>query len=387
MDLAFLAKRLAERGGTERDLYELAGRLAGLGHRVTVYCHEAGPAPDGVAAVLLPASRGGELARIWSLAALGPRAAARGGHDLVIGFAHALRQDIVRCGGGTHRAYLARLAGLDGPLRRAARYANLRRQSMLAIERRQYSPDCYRRVLAISKAVRDDVMATYGVPESRIDIVYDGVDTERFHPRNRARDRARVRAEFGIEEDVPLVLFVGNGFRRKGLDALLAALARGRADSHLLVVGVDRQRARYEALAGRLGLSARVRFAGRQGVPEHFYAAADLFALPAVQEAFGNAVLEALATGLPVVVSACAGAAELLEGGLASGIVAEPGDAGVLAQAIATMLKPGVRDAVAPVARQIAERHTYAHNARGIEEVLERTLAEKRQTGQQAGRG
>jgi UDP-glucose:(heptosyl)LPS alpha-1,3-glucosyltransferase len=90
-------------------------------------------------------------------------------------------------------------------------------------------------------------------------------------------------------------------------------------DTYLVVVGDDAQRGRYQALA-QDRTHGKVVFVGRRDDVETYYGAADLLALPAVQEAFGNVVLEALAAGLPTVVSRTAGASEILKGRLAEGI-------------------------------------------------------------------
>jgi UDP-glucose:(heptosyl)LPS alpha-1,3-glucosyltransferase len=218
--------------------------------------------------------------------------------------------------------------------------------------------------------VKADLMRTYRVPESAICVIPDGVDTLRFHPGLRGGHRAAVRAAFGIPPEAPCVLFVGNGFRRKGLDILIQALAR-LADPawHLLVVGGDPEAPRYKALADRAGLAGRAVFAGAQAEPERFYGAADLLALPAVQEAFGNVVLEAMACGLPVVVSRGAGSAGLLRNGLETGLLEDPRNPDELARRIQAVFS--TRGAGAPAARGIAEALSDEVNTVRTESLLE----------------
>jgi UDP-glucose:(heptosyl)LPS alpha-1,3-glucosyltransferase len=173
--------------------------------------------------------------------------------------------------------------------------------SLLALEKRQFQARHYKRVLAVSKEVKRELLATYAIPEQKIAVIYNGVDSKRFHPALRQLVRERTRKQSGIPANAPTVLFVGNGFRRKGLDRLLKAWTLPQMkDTYLLVVGDDAQRSRYRVLAERQA-KGKIVFVDRRDNVESYYAAADVVALPAVQEAFGNVVLEALASGLPVV--------------------------------------------------------------------------------------
>jgi UDP-glucose:(heptosyl)LPS alpha-1,3-glucosyltransferase len=123
-------------------------------------------------------------------------------------------------------------------------------------------------------------------------------------------------------------------------------------------VGEDAGRNRYVAWAKRVA-PERIVFAGRQAAVEDYYGAADILVLPAFQEAFGNVILEALASGLPVVTSPTVGAAEVLTGDLEQGIVSNPDDKQALAQKISQMLD-GVRwPVLARAARETAERHSW----------------------------
>jgi UDP-glucose:(heptosyl)LPS alpha-1,3-glucosyltransferase len=380
MDLAFVAKSIDGRGGTERDLLQLAAGLAGRGHAVTLYLLRAGgPVPPGCRVVRVPVLGFDALARLWSLAWLGPRLAFRGGHDLVTGFARLLRQDVVRCGGGTHAAFLETLGKVQSPARAAFRRLHPLHRSILSIERRQYRPGHFRRVLAISETVKGDLMRTYGLPESAIRVIPDGVDTGRLNLSLRGRHRAAVRVQFGIPPDAPCVLFLGNGFRRKGLDVLIQAFARIPEPAwHLLVAGADPETNAYRALAARLGVAARVRFAGYQPDPAPLYAAADLLALPAVQEAFGNVVLEALACGLPVAVSRGAGVAGLLRNEPAAGLLDDPRDPDELAARLSHLYGTAADGSAAGPARRLAETYSHETNTTAVEALLEEVLREKR---------
>jgi UDP-glucose:(heptosyl)LPS alpha-1,3-glucosyltransferase len=121
-------------------------------------------------------------------------------------------------------------------------------------------------------------------------------------------------------------LFVGSGFARKGLAAAIDALAAASDEAFWLVVaGRDRDLERFRSRARAAGLERRTRFVGGQEDVRALYAAADCFILPTRYDPFPNTALEALAMGLPVIVSSRCGAAEVIESGV-NGWVCRPDD-------------------------------------------------------------
>jgi len=358
--IALAHKRLDLRGGTERDFYRTAEGLRDLGHEVHLFCTEFEiPAPQGTFAHKVPVVPLGRTARLLSFAVLGPKAIAPHRCDVVVGFGRMVRQDVVRSEGGSHRVFLDKMKRGEGMWRRLWHASSVYHRSVLAIERRQFQTGNYKKILAISEEVRRELTTTYNVPQEKIAVIHSGVDQERFHPGKRNESRERIRKEWGIPAAAPVALFVGNGFQRKGLDRLLRAWeSPALAGVYLLVVGDDAGRSRYVSWAKRVA-PERIVFAGRQAAVEDYYGAADLLALPAFQEAFGNVILEALASGLPVVTSPTVGAAEVLTGDLEQGIVSNPDDKQALAQKIRQMLD-GVRwPGLSRAARETAERHSW----------------------------
>ena len=182
----------------------------------------------------------------------------------------------------------------------------------LAMERKLFASPWLRAVLCNSKMVRDDIKARFGLPDERLPVLYNAVDSSVFSPALRAHRERDPRASTGSPDDATLFLLVGSGFRRKGVPAAIAALARLPAPAHLIVVGDDRKLDAYKRLAHEHGVRERVTFAGYQNDVAPFYGAADAFVLPAIYDSFPDAAMEALASGLPVVTSTKSGAAELV---------------------------------------------------------------------------
>jgi UDP-glucose:(heptosyl)LPS alpha-1,3-glucosyltransferase len=364
MRIAFMHRRLRG-GGTEADLCRMASGLAARGHDVHAFVATADAAPDGVTVRRVPIVRAGRVARVLSFGLLAPRAVARERFDVVVGCGRTVRQDVVRVGGGTHRSYLARMEA-DG-LRRDARGPYHR--VILWLERRMFSADGCRRVIAVSRQVAGEVERDYGVAAAHVRVLYNGVDLERFHPRRRASDGPRVRGELGVG-DRPLVLAVGTGFARKGFDLLLR-LWRETAppEASLVLVGDDERLARYRREAAAVPLAGRVVVTGPRNDVPALMAAADAVCVPSRQEAFGNVVLEALAAGAPVVTTRRVGAAELLDGELGLLVTDDPEDVVALGSGLARALGPE-HERFAAAGRRRAETLPWSRHLDGLEAIL-----------------
>lgn len=142
-------------------------------------------------------------------------------------------------------------------------------------------------------------------------VIYYGVNFEDFNPKNRGFIRKRIRDKYNIKENEALLLFVGKEYKRKGLEYIIKALRfLQRDDIKLLVVGEDK------SLDGRRFISTsdeKIIFVRHSQDVAQYYVAADIFIFPITFDAFGMVLLEAMAAGLPVIVSKRAGASEIIE--------------------------------------------------------------------------
>ena len=371
MRVALVHKRLDLNGGTERDLFQTAEGLRDLGHEVHLFCSEFGvKPPSGVFAHRVPVLPFGRTLRLWTFAWLAPRIIKNVGCDVVVSFGRLLRQDVLRSGGGTHCGFLERLGQEGGLRRRFWQSISVYHRSLLLLERRQFQMNGSAKIIAVSKEVKNDIVRHYSVPADKVVVVYNGVDQNRFHPSKRAEVRESIRERWKIPMDSPLVLFVGSGFRRKGLDRILSIWKSPRLrDVFLLVVGDDARINRYLSLASSIA-PGRIIFTGRRDDIENYYAAADVVALPALQEGFGNVVMEALASGLPVLVSRDVGAAEIIHGPLVQGIVDRVEDLRELEEKLLLLLAASRDPNWIREARQIGERHSWENHFKKIEAVL-----------------
>jgi len=241
------------------------------------------------------------------------------------------------------------------------------------IEGSPYRREGCSKIIAISEMVKRDMIRWYRIPEDRVTVVYNGIDLDRFHPRNR-QYREEIRRRHGIGEAfVPL--FVSNNFRMKGLGPLMKALSGLKEKSpvplKLMVLGRDRQQ-RYRRLADRIGISGEVLFVGSTDEPEKYYGAADLLVHPSFYDACSLTVLEALASGLPVITSSSNGASGILHQGKEGFVISDPRDEKDLEEKMSVFLDPKRREEASRAARTLAEEHSTERNWREMRAVFDK---------------
>jgi len=239
---------------------------------------------------------------------------------------------------------------------------------MLSLERELFSHPELRFVIVNSLRGRDEILRHYGsyVSDARVRLLRNPIDASRF-----GRDeecRQRVRLNIGLA-DRPVVLFVGSGFFRKGLDIVLKAMAFLDNEVELLVAGRG-SIPKYRRLAKQLGISDRVHLLGPVEDPAPLYSAADCFCLPAIYEPFGSACLEALAAGLPVVTTRVTGASELIRHGVTGLVLEDNPEPEAVAQALKKTLSLVGQPMFAPAARAAVEGLSWPAQLAEILDIL-----------------
>ena len=214
-----------------------------------------------------------------------------------------------------------------------------------------------------------DLERTHGWPMERTRLIYNGVDFAASRPANREQHRDAVRSGCNVREDELLVLFVAHNSRSRGCRhsfAPVGQLAPGRTSR----CGCGRSAMRTrENTPGRLVATAPARsieFLGAIEDTAPFYAAADVFALPTWYDSCSLVVLEALASGVPVITSSHNGASELLTAGRDGFVVDDPGDWQQTANHLVGLLDAATRERMGAAARHLAERHPVEANYRQV---------------------
>ena len=297
----------------------------------------------------------GRLWRDWGFARAVRVRLARERFDLVQSHERLSCCDVYRAGDGVHRQWLENRARADGTLAKLATRLSPYHRYVLRAEARLFASPWLRAVICNSRMVHDEIRRHFDVPEEKLHVVYSGVDLDAFSPALRDAHRVRMRHDLGIAPEAIVYLHVGSGFARKGVERLLAALARlPQEGARLLVVGHDKAAVRMRAAAATLGVAGRVHFAGGQADVKPWYGVADCFVLASVYDPFPNAALEALAAGLPAIVTSQSGAAELVEEGV-NGFVADALDIAGFSRAMRAVAERG------PLTMRDAARASVAH--------------------------
>ena len=222
--------------------------------------------------------------------------------------------------------------------------------------------------------VKNDILENYKCPPENISVVYNGVDLKRFHPDNKKIYRKLIRKKLGIPESSTLILFVGSGFERKGLQFLLESTAYLKnEDWRLLLMG----KGKFEKFMGYAPTSKHSQIIAKEPDPEieKYYAAADIFILPSIYEPFGNANLEALAAGLPVVTTRYCGAADIIDNKQNGLIVEDPFNPEEIAEKIRYLFTPSTRETMGENARELAQQFPLERNSREMLEIYESIIS------------
>lgn len=235
-------------------------------------------------------------------------------------------------------------------------------------------------LVALSRTVADDFRRFHGVPAERIRVVYNGVDTDHFSPAGRTRYRRAMRRRLGISEEKILALIVAHNFRLKGVPTLLRTISRlaaGNQPFHLVVVGGKHLRP-WRRMAWRLGIDKAVSFVGSQDETAPYYAAADVYVHPTFYDTCSLVVLEAAASGLPIITTRVNGVSELLNDGVDALLSSDPADADELAQQMQALLDDSLRKEMGAAARQTALEHSLQRNVEEILAVYEEVVGTRR---------
>lgn len=314
--VALLLPTLSRYGGAEQFGFRLAGYLAACGDfDVTFVCaKQDGEAPEGVRVIRVGRPVPGKFGKTLWFVLAAEAVRRREKFDVTIGLGKTLFQDIARLSGGPtgpfwDHSIKAFDEGLPRTVKSLSRRLSPGKQLSAAVERLMIRNT--RLLVANSHFVRDLTVATFSyLKAENIPVIYNQPDLGRFRP-GRPEDKPALRERFGLPAQGELIVTAGTNFRLKGVHILIRALSRLPASFRLAVAG-GRGSSEMLALAGSLGVADRVRFLGRVDDMPALYQAGDIFVLNTFYDACANAVLEALACGLPVVSTAYNGSSAFL---------------------------------------------------------------------------
>ena len=321
MKLAFCLFKYFPWSGLARDFLRIALECHRRGHDLHVYAQEwQGERPTGIPINVLKVSALANHTRNRSFYQQFREITANQHFDLIVGFNKMPGLDMYYC---ADICYVSR-AKRHG---RLYQLISPRFRHFQLFERAVFDVGSTTTILSLSEREKGVYQEYYGTLESRFQQTPPNLDFEHKPYHRPEAVRRKKREELGLEDHQSLLLFVGSGFRRKGLDRAIKAMAALpealRHNSTMLVVGQDKA-ARYLRLAARSGQAGKVRFLGGRDDLVELMAAGDLLIHPAREETTGTVLIEAVVSGLPVLVTDVCGYAHHITNADAGVVLGSP---------------------------------------------------------------
>jgi UDP-glucose:(heptosyl)LPS alpha-1,3-glucosyltransferase len=365
MKIAMLIKNFVMTGGAERYAVELSTRLARRGHDIHVFAQrwDSGLV-SGITLHPIPRLHRPRFLNSLYYALAVRRQVMRERFEIVhshqrtihhhVVSMHLLCYSVFRPGASPAARRLSAITSLFSPRHLVYRW----------LESRQFGCRVLTHVVAVSGATKQDILTHYPLDPATVRVIYPGVDTTGISPDVVQSSRRDIRKQYDLSDDDLVLVFVGSEFKRKGLQYALEALALLHRDDRLpvtprlLVVGRGNP-GEYQRLAAQRGIGRLVHFVGLRREVWPYYAAADICILPTLGDTFSLAVLEAMACGLPVVVSRQAGVAELLQHGYNAMLLDDPRDPRHIAEQLRALCDGQRRSEMGRSARETAASLTW----------------------------
>ena len=228
-----------------------------------------------------------------------------------------------------------------------------------------------RRFIALSRMVVNDMMRYYKISEEKIALVHNGVDLQRFHPEAKKKYGLSVRRRLGIPDDILVFSLVAHNFSLKGVrELIIAASNMGEREKCCWLVAGRGRPGRFLKLAKKLCVESRIVFTGPVSRTEEIYAASDVYVHPTWYDPCSLVVLEALASGLPVITTKFNGAGELLQDGKSGFVIESPRETDALNNLMTKLTNRELREHMSAEARKLAETISWERHFNKIEKVI-----------------
>ncbi len=208
--------------------------------------------------------------------------------------------DIYRAGDGVHKVFI-----------KIAKKSKFTPLSIiyLFIEKRMLKNA--RKIIAISKMVKNDIIETYDIPEVKIKVIYNGIKLKKF---DYNKSFEKISKEFKILENEKIFLFVGSGYKRKGVKEFIEILSKIKCKNFkAFIIGKDKNINYYKKFARKLNLPKKIIFTGPRTDVNDFYTISDVFLFPTKYEPFGNVILEAMNFYNVVITTKNCGGGEIID--------------------------------------------------------------------------
>ena len=260
--------------------------------------------------------------------------------------------DIYRAGDGVHKAFLK--------IENKSKFNPLHKL-LLFIEKK-----CFinaKVIIANSKMVKNDIIQSYAIDPNKIKVIYNGFNA--LEPISYEKSISKLAQEFNINSNQSIILYVGSGYKRKGVIEFLQILSQLNNKNFVaFIIGKDKKYKDYQKIINAFSLEDRVKILGIRKDVNDFYIASDIFILPSHYEPFGNVILEAMCYGNVVFTTNQTGASEILDKEF---IMSDSKDFSVVKKIDNLLIKPTIM-------REIKQRNLKISQDYSIEKNCDSTL-------------
>lgn len=305
--VVFLKSRANFRGGLEKYTHFLIKAFLKKGCVVTLLTTGEKPSIADVEVHSLAADSKFTLYHLIHFDSLCRKWIKKNPHDIVFGMERTTCQTHYRAGSGVHAHYLKQRALIDPYWKQLTFSCNPLHLKLMSMEKKTFEDEDLKVLFTNSSMVKEEILSHYATSPEKIEVIHNGVEwqmwanafEESFHPPK--------KGPFHL-------LFVGNGYKRKGLLFLLQGLELLKKEEfQLTVIGKDKNLSFFVDWASKKGLNDKIHFLGPQENILPYYQKADALVIPSIYDPFANVTVEALAMGLYVVSSAYNGGKEILQ--------------------------------------------------------------------------
>ncbi len=266
--------------------------------------------------------------------------------------------DIYRAGDGVHRVFMN--------IEKKSKF-NLLNIVYLYIEKRMFNNA--KKIIAISNMVKNDIINTYKISPKKIKVIYNGIKLKKIDYNNSFK---RISQEFNISTDEKIFLFVGSGFKRKGVKEFLEILSKlENRNFKAFVIGKEKNIVYYKNLSKKLNLANKIIFTGQRTDVDDFYTISDIFLFPTRYEPFGNVILEAMNFSNAVITTKFCGGGEILNNQL---IMNTPQDYTIASKIDALLENPEKLEALKKENFKIVQNFTIEKNAKETMDIINEYL-------------
>lgn len=374
MKIAVIVPKYGLLGGAERFVYELTERLSGFkDFAIDVFSNEWSSESRTINFHRIPKVLFPRFLRPVLFAYLTNKMTASRSYNLVHSHERIFKMDLMTMHGIPHKTWIK----------------DVRRKSLSFfdrctawVEKKGFTERSTQLVMPVSKLAEMEILKLYPRLEGRVRVIHPGIHLEKFENQKKGEIRREIRKLYGLSSRDTVVLFVGMNFEIKRLDLILKAMAalagKESRNPHVKLMIVGKGNAKiYHRMANQLQVSDRVIFTGPSEEVEKFYFAGDIFAMPSKFDTFGMVVLEAMAAGLPPIITKSVGASDLVKDGVHGLVLKSDPSVSDMAGALKRLMDPETRGMMAENARMQASQETWDCRASEVGEIYHQIISEK----------